>query len=112
MLTRAAASAPVSKILAASAGRAAGQPRAVVAVTVWQGSCYAGSRAEEIVMSEPQDWWDTLDADTLRCLTENGPMSPAELGKQLGISEDGAASLVSHLAREGKVRICLVESAT
>lgn len=38
-------------------------------------------------------------------------MSPAELGKRLGISEDGAASLVSHLAREGKVRICLVASA-
>jgi DNA-binding CsgD family transcriptional regulator len=38
-------------------------------------------------------------------------MSPAELGKRLGISEDGVTSLVSHLAREGKVRICLVEPA-
>ena len=62
-------------------------------------------------MHEPEDWWGTVDADTLRCLTENGPMSPAELGKQLGISEEGATSLVSHLAREGKVRICLVACA-
>jgi hypothetical protein len=38
-------------------------------------------------------------------------MSPADLGKHLGISEDGAASLVSYLAREGKIRICLVAAA-
>ena len=62
-------------------------------------------------MADSEDWWGTLDADTLRCLTENGPMTPADLGKRLGISEDGATSLVSHLAREGKVRICLVASA-
>jgi DNA-binding Lrp family transcriptional regulator len=62
-------------------------------------------------MSDAQDWWRTVDADTLRCLREHGPMSPAELGKHLGISEQGVASLVSHLAREGKARICLVASA-
>jgi DNA-binding Lrp family transcriptional regulator len=62
-------------------------------------------------MHESEDWWGTVDADTLRCLSENGPMSPAELGKRLGISEDGVTSLVSLLAREGKVRICLVEPA-
>jgi DNA-binding Lrp family transcriptional regulator len=62
-------------------------------------------------MHESEDWWGAMDADMLRCLTENGPMSPAELGKQLGISEGGATSLVSHLAREGKVRVCLVASA-
>jgi predicted ArsR family transcriptional regulator len=62
-------------------------------------------------MSEPEDWWGALDADTLRCLGERGPMSPAELGNHLGLSEAGAASLLSHLAREGKVRICLVATA-
>jgi len=62
-------------------------------------------------MSEHEDWWGEIDGDTLRCLGEHGPMSPAELGKHLGISEDGVASLVSHLAREGKVRICLVARA-
>jgi DNA-binding Lrp family transcriptional regulator len=62
-------------------------------------------------MHAPEGWWEAVDRDTLRCLSEHGPMSPAELGKQLGISEEGAASLVSHLAREGKVRICLVACA-
>ncbi len=36
-------------------------------------------------------------------------MAPDELGRRLGMSEAGAASLVSALAREGKVRICLIE---
>jgi DNA-binding CsgD family transcriptional regulator len=66
---------------------------------------------EETAMHECEDWWSAVDGQMLRCLSEHGPMSPAELGKQLGISEDGAASLVAHLAREGKVRICLVASA-
>ena len=38
-------------------------------------------------------------------------MSPADLGKELGISEAGAASLVAGLVREGKARICLVAAA-
>lgn len=59
-------------------------------------------------MHDPEDWWGTVDAETLRCLSEHGPMSPADLGKELGISEEGVTSLVSHLVREGKVRICLV----
>jgi predicted HTH transcriptional regulator len=71
-------------------------------------SVVAGKVLEETTMQEPEDWWGTVDADTLRCLSENGPMSPAELGKHLGMSESGATSVVSHLAREGKVRICLV----
>jgi DNA-binding Lrp family transcriptional regulator len=66
-------------------------------------------------MLEPEDWWSTMDADTLRCLGADGPMTPAELGKRLGISEDGledaVTSLVSHLAREGRGRICLVAAA-
>jgi DNA-binding Lrp family transcriptional regulator len=68
-------------------------------------------RKEALPMADAEDWWGAVDADTLRCLSEHGPMSPAELGKQLGISEDSATSLVSHLAREGKVRICLVATA-
>ena len=53
-------------------------------------------------MLEPGAWWSTMDADTLRCLGEHGPMNPAELGKRLGISEDGVTSLVSHLASRGE----------
>lgn len=39
-------------------------------------------------------------------------MSAAELGRALGMSEDGAASLITMLAREGKVRLTKVERAT
>jgi len=39
-------------------------------------------------------------------------MSPDELGKRLGMSEDAAASLLAHLVREGKARICLVAAAS
>jgi predicted ArsR family transcriptional regulator len=62
-------------------------------------------------MSEPEDWWTEVDDETLRCLTEHGPMTPDELGKHLGMSEDAASSVVSQLVREGKARICLVASA-
>jgi hypothetical protein len=62
-------------------------------------------------MAEHDDWWGDVDGEMVRCLSENGPMTLAELGGRLGISEDGAASLVALLAREGKVRICLVAAA-
>jgi DNA-binding Lrp family transcriptional regulator len=62
-------------------------------------------------MVEPEDWWTAVDAETLRCLSKHGPMTPDELGKHLGMSEEAAASLVSHLVSEGKVRICLVQAA-
>jgi predicted ArsR family transcriptional regulator len=47
----------------------------------------------------------------LGCLNERGPMSPAELGRALGFSEHAAASVLSMLATEGRVRIRLVEAA-
>ena len=59
-------------------------------------------------MSEPEDWWGAVDAETLRHLGDHGPMSPDELGKRLGMSAAAVASLVTHLVLEGKVRICLV----
>jgi len=62
-------------------------------------------------MSEPESWWAAVDSETLQCLAEHGPMSPDELGKRLGMSEDATVSLVSHLVREGKARICLVAAA-
>ena len=62
-------------------------------------------------MSEPETWWSTVDDETLRCLAEHGPMSPDELGKRLGMSEAAAISLLSHLVREGRARVCLVAAA-
>jgi hypothetical protein len=40
----------------------------------------------------------------------SGAMAPAELGLRLGLSEGAMTSLLSMLAQEGKVRICLVET--
>jgi DNA-binding Lrp family transcriptional regulator len=54
-------------------------------------------------------WWDDLERDVLQTLSAHGPVAPAQLGRRLGISEDAAASVVSMLAQEGKVRIRLVD---
>jgi hypothetical protein len=54
------------------------------------------------------DFWDDLNRDILKCLAM-GPVSPGEIGRRLGISEAAAASCLSMLAAEGRVRICLVE---
>lgn len=47
----------------------------------------------------------------IRCLAGNGALTPEEIGREMGMSEVAVASLVSGLAREGKVRIRLVELA-
>jgi hypothetical protein len=56
------------------------------------------------------DFWADLNRDILDCLAR-GPVSPGEIGRRLGISEGAAASCLSLLASEGRVRICLVEKA-
>ena len=55
-----------------------------------------------------EDFWGDLNRDILSCLAM-GPISPSEIGRRLGISEGAAASCLSLLAAEGRVRICLVE---
>ncbi len=55
------------------------------------------------------DWWAEIEDDIVACLKDNGATAPAEVGRRLGLSERAAASLLSMLAGEGKVRICLVE---
>jgi hypothetical protein len=54
------------------------------------------------------DYWGDLNREILGCLAA-GPVSPGEIGRRLGISEGAAASCLSLLAAEGRVRICLVE---
>jgi hypothetical protein len=54
------------------------------------------------------DFWADLNRDIVNCLAM-GPVSPGEIGRRLGISEGAAASCLSLLASEGRVRICLVE---
>lgn len=58
----------------------------------------------------PVDFWDELDADVLRCLTERcGEMTPTEIGQNLGLSEQAVRSIVGMLAEAGKVRITSVD---
>jgi DNA-binding CsgD family transcriptional regulator len=54
-----------------------------------------------------ETWWSELDDEVCRCLLQ-GALSPAEIGRRIGLSEDAATSLVTLLAQEGRVRICLV----
>ena len=54
------------------------------------------------------DFWGDFHRDILNCLAM-GPVSPGEIGRRLGISEGAATSVLSLLAAEGRVRICLVE---
>ena len=55
------------------------------------------------------DWWSGIDEDVRRCLMDQAPLTPGEIGRRLGISEGAATSLLCVLAGAGKVRICLVE---
>lgn len=57
------------------------------------------------------DWWAELEHELLTCVEEIGLATPAEVGRRLGFSETSAASLLAILVREGKVRMCLVQSA-
>jgi hypothetical protein len=54
-------------------------------------------------------WWTEIESQVRRCLERNGGMTPAELARQLGLSESEVASVLSLLAHEGKLRIAQVE---
>ena len=56
------------------------------------------------------DWWSETEHDIVECLRRDGALSPAELGRRVGVSETEAAMFLCMLAREGKIRIRLVES--
>ncbi len=58
------------------------------------------------------DLWTDIDQDVLGALQDKGAVEPAEIGRQLGVSEDSAASLLCSLVMQGKVRIKLVELAS
>ena len=52
-----------------------------------------------------EDFWNLLDAEVLDCLACGRPLSPEEVGEKLGMSAEAAASLLSMLVRDGRVRI-------
>ena len=54
-------------------------------------------------------WWNEIDDQVQGCLERYGAMAPAEIARQLGLSEGAVASVLSMLAQEGKLRISRVE---
>lgn len=66
---------------------------------------------EEPRSSDPAEWWAMIDDEILGCLEGHGVMTPAEISRQLHISESEAVALLAMLARQGRVRICQVELA-
>lgn len=55
------------------------------------------------------DFWSLLDGEVLDCLACGRPLSPEEVGAKLGMSAEAAASLLTMLVRDGRVRITAVE---
>jgi predicted ArsR family transcriptional regulator len=56
------------------------------------------------------DFWTTIDADVLRCLAaRDGEMTPAQIARSLGMSEQAVRSILGMLAEAGKVRVTSVE---
>jgi len=56
------------------------------------------------------DWSSETEHDIVECLRRDGMLSPAELGQRVGVSETEATMFLCMLARDGKIRIRLVES--
>jgi DNA-binding Lrp family transcriptional regulator len=56
------------------------------------------------------EWWSDMERDILSCLKGHGATPVTEVARRLAVSEDAAASLLALLAREGKVRIRVVEA--
>jgi predicted ArsR family transcriptional regulator len=54
-------------------------------------------------------WWTEIDDEVRACLQRHGAMAPAELARQLGLSEGAVISVLSLLVQEGKLRIARVE---
>ena len=56
-----------------------------------------------------ENFWANTDAAILKCLRDEGAMSPADLADRLGISAGESTSLVCLLAMQGRVKVRLVE---
>ena len=58
-----------------------------------------------------ENWWTEIDGGILPHLEICGVMAPREIARDLGISEGEPTAFLCMLAREGKVRIRLLEAA-
>ena len=54
------------------------------------------------------DWWSETEHAIVECLEHEGPMSPEDLARRVGISEGEATAFLCMLAREKKILIRLV----
>jgi hypothetical protein len=57
------------------------------------------------------DWWRDVEDEILRCFDGREAIPPADIARSLGVSEEATISLLTMLAREGRVKICLVSRA-
>jgi DNA-binding Lrp family transcriptional regulator len=55
-------------------------------------------------------WWSAIDDEILALLTANGPMTPGDLARKLGMSTEAVCSCIGMLSVKGKVRIRSVEA--
>lgn len=51
------------------------------------------------------DWWGDLEREVLACLHGRHAVLSGEVARELGVSEEAAASLLAMLASEHKVRL-------
>jgi hypothetical protein len=56
-------------------------------------------------------WWEQIDGQIEKALGRTGGLTPAELAREIGLSEAATVSVLSRLATEGKIRIARVEIA-
>lgn len=56
-----------------------------------------------------ESWWADLDHEVLECLTTR-PMTPAEIGDKVGLSEGSVTSMLAMLAQEGRIQILAYSS--
>jgi DNA-binding Lrp family transcriptional regulator len=54
------------------------------------------------------DWWSETEHAIVKCLGSDGPMSPEDLARRVGMSEGETTAFLCMLAREKKVLIRLV----
>lgn len=51
------------------------------------------------------NWWADLESEIFACLKSHRAIPCADVARELGVSEDAAASLLTMLAREHKVTL-------
>jgi len=69
----------------------------------------AGEKGQTAAMT---DWWHEIDDAIVNCVLDKDSMTPAEIGRQLGMSTEAVTSLLGRLAQEGKITILRVALAT